>query len=433
MAPLLALLATLAPPAHAFCGTYVGQAGASLYNHASQVVMVHQDRRTTLTLANDFDGDLLDFALVVPVPDLLEEGDISVVDPEVITRVEAYSAPRLVKYTCDDFQIADTGASVDYDSGASGSSDNSADGSVTVEAEYSVGEYDLVLLSAEQSGDLVGWLVANGYDVPDESAEVLQDYIDDGSYFLAAKVDPADLPQGQAWLRPLQLSYNASAMALPIRLGALNSPGVQDLLIYVLNDEAEGAAGISNYNEFALEDECMVDLPDAGSGTDFGEFWEETLEEIRTGSPGARWTREYAWAPAWCDPCAGDPLEDEDVQALGFDGSAWDAFFTRLHLRYEAAQATQDVVIYTSGDDTRVQARYILYDPALEDRFPICGTGWAEETGSCDPTDGTDTSDADSGGETDDDGGRFGCAAVSTPAMMLAVFALFPLLGRRRD
>jgi hypothetical protein len=303
---------------------------------------------------------------------------------------------------------------------------------VTIEAEYSVGEYDLVLLSAEQSSGLLTWLSDAGYALPTESADLLQDYIDSGSYFLAAKVDPADLPDGQTWLRPLQIAYTADGLSLPIRLGALNSPGVQDLLIYVINDEEEGAAGISNYTEFELEDECMVVLPDGGQGTDFGDFWNDTLEEIRVNSPGARWTREYAWAPAWCDPCAGDPLTDEDVQALGFDGSAWDAFFTRLHLRYEASQANQDVVIYNSGDDTRTQVRYILYDPDLEDEFPICGSGWAEDPGSCypdsDPTDGGDPTV-----DPDGDAGRLGCSAVATPAMMAAVFALLPLLGRRRD
>ena len=43
MTRFLALLALATPgTAHAFCGTYVGQAGASLYNNASQMVVVRQ-------------------------------------------------------------------------------------------------------------------------------------------------------------------------------------------------------------------------------------------------------------------------------------------------------------------------------------------------------------------------------------------------------
>lgn len=429
---LTTLLITLAaPPAHAFCGTFVGQAGANLYNNASQVVVTRQGHDTTLTLANDFEGDPGDFALVIPVPALLGPDDVSVIDPDVITRVGDYSAPRLVRYTCDDFRW-DSSVSSSSDADGGGSGDPAA-GSVTVEASFSAGEYDLVVLSAEQSGDLLSWLGTHGYSVPQAAADMLQEYIDSGTYFLAAKVDPDDVPETQAWLRPLQLRYASQALSLPIRLGTLNSPGVQDLLIYVINDQEEGGAGISNYSQAEVEHECMVDLADGGAGGDFAVFWDEAFDAPRVDSPGALWTQEYTWAPAWCDPCAGDPLTDEDVQALGFDGTAWDAFFTRLHLRYEPTQAKQDVVLYTSGDETRTQIRYILYDPALEDRYPLCQTGWADDPGSCD-ADPTDTLPEPT--ETDDDGtagGRFGCSVSARPGMMAAVLALCVLVGRRRD
>ena len=236
MFSVLALM-WMVPASHAFCGTYVGQAGAGLYNQASQVVMVRQGLQTTLTLANDFEGDLEDFVLVVPVPLVLAEEDVDVVDPEIITRVETYSAPRLVQYSCDDFLEEDL-AGTGYD----GSGDEDGEGAISasVEAEFSAGEFDIVILSAEQSEGLLSWLNSHGYAVPAESTEILQEYIDGGSYFLAAKVDPADLPDGQTWLRPLQVTYSTSGMSLPLRLGALNSPGVQDLLVYVINDQAEG-------------------------------------------------------------------------------------------------------------------------------------------------------------------------------------------------
>jgi hypothetical protein len=391
------------------------------------VVVVRQEQRTTLTLANDFEGDLTDFALIVPVPNVLSDGDVSVVNPEVINRIQAYSAPRLVSYSCEDFTQDSSVSSTDAN-GSSGT--NGTTGSATVEAQFSVGEYEIVVLSADQSGGLLSWLLQNGYSASTDAAELLQEYIDAGSYFLAAKVDPADLPDGQTWLRPLQISYSTNKASLPIRLGTLNSPGVQDLLVYILNDEEQGAAGISNYDEVEIEHECLVELADLGTGTDFGDFWEDTFESARTASPGAKWAREYAWAPAWCDPCAGDPLTDEDVQALGFDGSSWDAFFTRLHLRYESSQINQDLVLYNTNDQTRTQIRYILYDPALEDLYPICGSGWADDPGSCFPE--TSTVDTDPS-QDEPDKGRFGCSVAYPPAMMAVAIALCGLLGRRED
>ena len=92
MFSVLALMWTV-PASHAFCGTYVGQAGAGLYNQASQVVMVRQGLRTTLTLANDFEGDLEDFVLVVPVPLVLAEEDVDVVDPEIIGHGPSQTKP----------------------------------------------------------------------------------------------------------------------------------------------------------------------------------------------------------------------------------------------------------------------------------------------------------------------------------------------------
>ena len=63
---LLAMLA--APAAYGFCGFYVAQADASLFNQASQVVLARHGDETTMTMANDYRGSLSEFAVVIPVP-----------------------------------------------------------------------------------------------------------------------------------------------------------------------------------------------------------------------------------------------------------------------------------------------------------------------------------------------------------------------------
>ena len=47
--------------AQAFCGFYVARADTSLFNQASQVVLVRDDDRTVITMANDFEGDVRGF------------------------------------------------------------------------------------------------------------------------------------------------------------------------------------------------------------------------------------------------------------------------------------------------------------------------------------------------------------------------------------
>ena len=58
---------------------------------------------------------------------------------------------------------------------------------VTIEATYTVGEYDIVIFSAEQSGGLETWLLGNGYRIPAGAQEVLGSYIKQGMRFFVAR------------------------------------------------------------------------------------------------------------------------------------------------------------------------------------------------------------------------------------------------------
>ena len=49
-------------------------------------------------MASDFEGDAKDFAMVVPVPKILKRNQIHVVDTNIITHLDNYTAPRLVEY-----------------------------------------------------------------------------------------------------------------------------------------------------------------------------------------------------------------------------------------------------------------------------------------------------------------------------------------------
>jgi len=86
----------------AFCGFYVGKADSRLFNKASQVALVRDGDHTVLTMANDFQGDLTEFALVVPVPTFIERRQIAVVDKALLDHLDAFTAPRLVEYFDDD-------------------------------------------------------------------------------------------------------------------------------------------------------------------------------------------------------------------------------------------------------------------------------------------------------------------------------------------
>ncbi len=420
MPGLLTLVLAHLPTAAAFCGTYVGPAGAELYNHVSQVAIGRDGTQTTLTLANDAEGDLSSFALVVPVPQGLTQDDVDVVEDGLFTRLDEYSTPRLVRYECEDFDYYDHLALADAAGGGDGSGgtdEPDVDG-VSVQAEFSAGEYDIVVLDATGSEGLLSWLNEHGYEVPGQASDVLQSYIEAGNQFLAARVDLPELSPTHANLRPLQLRYESDALTLPLRLGTVNSAGVQDLLLYVVSDGDSGRVGIANYPEVEVQDECMIELGLLQEHRDFGEFWQESFDEARQGHDRAAWIEEYSWSPAKCDPCSAAPLTDEEVRAVGFEGEATEAFFTRLHLRFTPSQIDQDLSFYRSGDTASSQVRFIEYDRYLEEHFPVCGVGWTPAPRTCD--------------EEPEVRARLGCEVPLRPSWSVVMWVLGLLSIRRR-
>src|SRR2546425_666147 len=211
---LLWIALSWATPALSFCGFYVARGDAKLFNHASKVVMVRDGDRTVLTMANDYSGEPDEFAMVVPVPTLLEKGQIHVGDRAVLDHLDAYSAPRLVEYfDPDPCRIyAEERSMQKMAPQAIGSMMDRADAArakslgVTIEARYTVGEYDILILSAKQSGGLETWLVENDYTIPRGAKRVLGSYIRQGMKFFVAKVNLSEQRRlGFAYLRPLQM------------------------------------------------------------------------------------------------------------------------------------------------------------------------------------------------------------------------------------
>ncbi len=191
---LIASCIFFVPKAWAFCGFYVAKADAKLYNQASQVAIARNGDRTVLTMANDYQGEVKDFAIVVPVPVVLQKEQVKVSEPKIIERLDAFSAPRLVEYFDSDpcAEIEDRSLRVPMPAapvGAANESNRQRQNTlgVTVEAKFTVGEYDILILSAKESGGLETWLVENGYKIPRGAKQLLKPYIRQKLKFFVAK------------------------------------------------------------------------------------------------------------------------------------------------------------------------------------------------------------------------------------------------------
>jgi hypothetical protein len=364
-------LAIQAPAAHAFCGFYVASGNAKLFNRASQVVLVRDGDRTVLTMANDYRGEPKQFAMVVPVPSVLQRGQINVGDRAVVDHLDAYSAPRLVEYFDEDpcrppaaAEMSVTKSSALRAMDAAGARREAKSLGVTIEARYTVGEYDILILSAKQSDGLEQWLVRNGYNVPPNASRALGIYLKQGMKFFVAKVNLGEKARlGFADLRPLQIAYESPKFMLPIRLGMVNADGVQELLIYALSKS--GRVETTNYRNVKLPTDLELPLY---VEKEFPRFykamfgWQTSKERM-----GVVFT-EYAWNMSWCDPCASAPLSPDELKKLGVfwladnSGNA-PVFITRLHARYDKPHFPEDLVFQQTTDMTNFQGRYVLRRP----------------------------------------------------------------------
>ena len=378
--PLVLLVAVAlfgaAGPAEAFCGFYVGKADTKLFNQASQVVLVRDGDRTVVTMSNDYQGALGAFAMVIPVPTLLERGQIHIGDRAVIEHLDAYTAPRLVEYfdsdPCMVLPERFRAQSAVAEKTASALRREKSLG-VRIEASYSVGEYDILILSAEQSDGLAIWLRENGYVLPAGAERILGSYIKQDMRFFVAKVDLAEQERlGYGYLRPLQLAYESPRFALPIRLGTLNAAGPQELFVYALT--RTGRVETTNYRTVKLPSD--VEVPGFVKD-DFGAFYRALFERQVKRERNRGVFLEYAWDMAWCDPCAADPLSQRELRSLGVfwlprsredrdkrrPGWAPNVFVTRLHLRYDATHFPSDLMFQETGNRENFQGRYILRHP----------------------------------------------------------------------
>src|SRR5580692_6947081 len=152
---VLALVATSAT-AHAFCGFYVSGADAPLTNDATLVVMMRDGTRTVLSMRNTYTGPPQDFAMVVPVPVVLHEANVKVLPRDISDKVDRLTAPRLVEYweqdPCRPMVMYEMAPPAPPAAMADAPEEKSAAvHHVKIEARFAVGEYDVVVLSAQDS------------------------------------------------------------------------------------------------------------------------------------------------------------------------------------------------------------------------------------------------------------------------------------------
>ncbi len=367
---VLAFSMLVTSTATAFCGFYVSGADAELYNNATMVSLMREGKRTVLSMQNNYEGPPEDFAMVVPVPVVLEKKDVKTLPEGLFDSLDALTAPRLVEYWERDpcsppaVRYKSGGATLGLGmQGVGRGGGGSAKAKVKVEAQFKIGEYDIVVLSSTESTALEDWLTDNDYNIPDGAAPYFKPYVQKGQYFFVARVnmDKVKYEDGEAILSPIRFHYDSDDFVLPVRLGLINSKGAQDLIAFILAKRQRYE--VANFPNVTIPTNIPVkaDTKDA-----FASFYNELFDNVLKENPQAVVT-EYAWNAATCDPCPKPPMSPGELMSLGADVlpstqggddeqlrrggyvNPWQAVgrdwvITRLHTRYGKHTLGEDLV-----------------------------------------------------------------------------------------
>jgi hypothetical protein len=324
-------------------------------------------------MRNDYQGELTEFALVVPVPVVLKQDDVKVLDAKIFTRLDDYSAPRLVEYHDQDPCFRPSAAPPPPPPPAAMASSGGfayVAPQVKVEAFFTVGEYDIVILSAEESDALETWLTANGYNIPKGASAALRPYVRQNMKFFVARVNLKEKAKaGGQYLSPLQFSFASEKFMLPMRLGMLNARGPQDLIVYTLT--RKGRVEASNYRTVKVPTDLDLPLYVRDQAV-FRNFYKTTFLRLAQADRYRTIFTEYFWNSSWCDPCVVPAPTNDEIAAAG---ATWivdpqgrrvrdsSVLVTRLHLRYTPESFPEDLMLQETADRQMFQARYVLHHP----------------------------------------------------------------------
>ncbi|MEQ1570711.1 MAG: DUF2330 domain-containing protein [Myxococcota bacterium] len=316
----------LAPSAHA-CGGFFCSAAQPVDQAAEEIVfdVNTEANRVTMHVKIEYTGPSEQFAWVVPVA---QKPELEVGSNAMFAALSTWRAQWLLTRAFGECDVLTTSSG--YSSSSSGG--GGGGGGVSVVSSGVVGPYETVVLRATDSGELLDWLVDNGFDLPAGTDEALAPYVADGQYFVALRL-AKDRDTGD--LQPLVLSWPGTGMSIPIQLTSLAATPDMGLRVYVLG---EHRAVPQSYLHLVLN-ELAVDWWTGGANIDAviaraaDEAGGQGFFTDAAGDPGALapqvWEQQWATLPeavaATTDPAAailtvagsGLPLDDDTLGVLG--------------------------------------------------------------------------------------------------------------------
>jgi hypothetical protein len=315
--------------ATALPGFMAGKKSADVTSHSTHVAVLKKGNVTAVTVMPDYEGPIEPFALVLAVPADVAADHVSSMKRDFVDHLDKISAPRFHEFweqdPCDPGPVEQewqrsmkaNAESAFLGGGApeTGTKKVAKELFLDVTAKQKEGEYVFTVLAEKDSP--VAWLKGKGYKPPQGADAAVQTYLDAGYRFVIAEVNSSriELVGGErAQLSPIRYWTEQPFDTLPEKLGLLNSPGKQELVIYVLDPEQRYEA--KNYkNKFPPTNITL----DFSVKERMGEFYAALHDIILAKYPNT-FLSEYAWSAEGCgEPCATEPLMIHELLSLGAD------------------------------------------------------------------------------------------------------------------
>ncbi len=245
--------ASLPTPAEA-CGGFFCDGGGSgpqpVVQAAERVIFEkHEDGTIRAYVQIRYDGNApVGFSWIIPVLGLPEVG---IADAATFDQLDGQTNPqfRFVNRATGASRGGGGGAGCGaaYDAapsarGGAGFADGTMDvDGVMVWDASRVGDYETATISGDTSDQLIEWLSLNGYDVPDEAATLIGDYVSEGHLFVAFKYEPVGV--GTGTLDPVVLTYTGQKPCVPLRITAIASVPLLDVMVLAFGPDRAAPDG----------------------------------------------------------------------------------------------------------------------------------------------------------------------------------------------
>lgn len=200
-------------------------------------ILKHSEGFEELSIVVKFEGNVNDFAWVIPAPSQPSVDDVS---HEVFDELAYLSRPiyrdRGAGCGCED-----GGGWLYPFGGREGSSDyEERVDEVEIVGEGTVGLLHYLILHATNAGVLQDSLESWGYHYPEEAESLFDYYIaKEWEYFVTARVDTSGIGGNSGHyygnLQPIKLSFESDEPVYPMKISSLSSQGTE-LILYVVTD-----------------------------------------------------------------------------------------------------------------------------------------------------------------------------------------------------